>query len=236
MQSSLLQKISDGRTDLIFDLVDLQSPPIDYKTLMRHAAYYGDVSAIKYLVTQGAVLSELGSNFDLNSAAFHNHWQLCQYLLEHGANASMSNPNNGETPLHSAISKSNNLSTVIVAEVLLSHGANPNAKTIAYKETGAFMRDAKTQGETPLHRAAAFGSVELIDLLLSHGADVMATDHGGDTPLGWASWHLRPGAILSKLMHSGETLHPLHVQRMKSDHGFGYGGGTMNGLNGKPHL
>ena len=32
------------------------------------------------------------------------------------------------------------------------------------------MRDCRTKGETPLHRAAAFGGEETIDLLLAAGA------------------------------------------------------------------
>jgi ankyrin repeat protein len=68
-------------------------------------------------------------------------------------------------------------------------------------ETGAFMRDCRTKGETPLHRAAAFASEQAIQMLLNEGAIVDARDINGDTPLSWASWHLRPRAILRKLAH-----------------------------------
>ncbi len=63
------------------------------------------------------------------------------------------------------------------------------------------MRDCRTKGETALHRAAAFGSVETIQLLLDAGATVDAKDMNGDTPLGWASWYTRPDAVLRKLCH-----------------------------------
>ncbi len=56
--------------------------------------------------------------------------------------------------------------------------------------------DAET-GETPLHRAAAFGTEGTIELLLAAGARVDARDMTGETPLGWASWHGRPDAVLS---------------------------------------
>jgi hypothetical protein len=42
-----------------------------------------------------------------------------------------------------------------VVKLLVDKGADVNAKTIAGLETGAFMRDVRTKGETPLHRAAA---------------------------------------------------------------------------------
>jgi hypothetical protein len=68
-------------------------------------------------------------------------------------------------------------------------------------ETGAFMRDCRTKGETPLHRAAAFASEETIQLLLDAGATVDARDVNGDTPLGWASWYARPDTVLRKLCY-----------------------------------
>ena len=91
--------------------------------------------------------------------------------------------------------------------VLLAHGADPNGATKPGVETGAFMRDCRTRGETPLHRAAAFGTEETIQLLLDAGAKVDAHDANGESPLSWASWHLRPRlypqeALLRRLCHS----------------------------------
>ena len=68
-------------------------------------------------------------------------------------------------------------------------------------ETDSFMRDCRTKGETPLHRAAAFGTEETIQLLLDAGAQVDAKDMYGDSPLGWASWYVRPRPILRKLCY-----------------------------------
>jgi catalase len=44
------------------------------------------------------------------------------------------------------------------------------------------MRDCRTRGETPLHRAAAFGDAEAVQLLLDAGAVIDARDANGDTP------------------------------------------------------
>jgi hypothetical protein len=83
----------------------------------------------------------------------------------------------------------------------MANGADPNAKTKVGVPTGSFMRDCRTKGETPLHRAAAFGSSESIQLLLDAGAIKEAKDTNGDSPLAWASWHLRPDVILRKLCY-----------------------------------
>ena len=57
---------------------------------------------------------------------------------------------------------------------LCEHGAKPNKKTKMNIPTGAFMRDCRTKGETPLHRAAAFGDETVIQMLLDAGAKVKA--------------------------------------------------------------
>jgi ankyrin repeat protein len=88
-----------------------------------------------------------------------------------------------------------------VLEVLLAHGADPNCATKPSVATDQFMRDCRTKGETPLHRAAAFGTELTIQMLLDAGARVDAKDMYGDSALGWASWYLRPRSILRKLCY-----------------------------------
>ncbi len=63
------------------------------------------------------------------------------------------------------------------------------------------MRDVRTRGETPLHRAAAYGNDETITMLIDANAQIDAKDINGDTPLTWASWHLRPRSILRLLCY-----------------------------------
>jgi len=70
------------------------------------------------------------------------------------------------------------------------------------------MRDCRTKGETPLHRAAAFGGEDTIKLLLDAGARIDAADANGDTPLSWASWYLRPASILRMLCYGNFRIHP----------------------------
>ena len=236
----MLQTIIDGRTDLVFDYLEQGHPATATDShgtsLLRWCAYYGDVSAMKHLISKGAQLTELGPNFDLNGAAFHGHWRLCQFLLEQGANANMPLPDTGETPLHACLCAANNPVSTFIVELLLSHDADPNAQTLPHKATGGFMRDVYTRGETPLHRAAAFGNDKTIKLLLDAGADKTIKDKNGDSPLSWASWHLRPGKILALLAYDEHRIHPLHVERIQSDHGNGWGSGMYLNLLGKVHV
>jgi ankyrin repeat protein len=208
----MIERIADGRTDLVFDYI-AQGHPANATdsngvSLIKWCAYYGDVSAIKFLLEKGESLQSLGQNQGLNAAAFHGHWRLCQFLLERGARVNDAHPDTGETPLHSALCSDKRIGHGLVVKVLLAHGADPNAKTRPSAETGGFMRDVRTKAETPLHRAAAFGSEETIQMLLDAGATIDAKDMNGDSPLSWASWHLRPTGILRKLCHGNYHVNP----------------------------
>jgi ankyrin repeat protein len=207
----MLDRISDGRTDLVFDHVarggSARATDANGVSLIQWCAYYGDASAVRFLLANGESLASLGENFGLNEAAFHGHWRLCELLIEKGADPKHPLADTAETPLHLALT-SGRPGAHLVAKVLLLAGADPNAATTAGMETGSLMRDARTKGETPLHRAAAFASAETIQLLLDAGARVEARDAHGDSPLSWASWHLRPDAVLRKLCFGLFTIHP----------------------------
>jgi len=208
----MLERIADGRTDLVFEYLAAghaaASKDSGGVSLLQWCAYYGDVSAMRYLLMQGESIASLGENFGLSGAAFHGHWRLCQFLIEQGADANHPAPDNGETPLHAALCTANRLAHDLVVKVLLANGANPNHTTKPNAETGGFMRDCRTKAETPLHRAAAFGTEETIQMLLGAGAKIDAKDMNGDSPLGWASWYLRPDSILRKLCYADFKIRP----------------------------
>lgn len=198
---ALQDQISDGRTDLVLEYLAQNPVNPDLPSLLRDCAYYGDVSAIRFLLAHGASLDSQGADLGLNGASFHGHWRLVQFLLESGAKADQPSPDTGETPLHAALCTTDRLRHNLVVKILLAHGANPNAATKPGVETGGFMRDVRTRGETALHRAAAFGDEECIQMLLDAGAAKDVKDVNGDSPLTWASWHLRPAPILRLLCY-----------------------------------
>lgn len=212
MSATLLDRISNGRTDLVFDCASAglatRATDAEGVSLIQWCAYYGDVSAIRFLLANGESIQSLGENLDLNGAAFHGHWRLCQFLIEHAADVNHPLPDTGETPLHAALCQAESAAHTRVVRVLLAAGANPNCATKAGVETGGFMRDCRTRAETSLHRAAAFGTEEAIQLLLDAGARPDAKDSRGDSPLSWASWPLRPRSILRKLCYGDFRIRP----------------------------
>jgi ankyrin repeat protein len=177
-----LEEIVDGRTDAVFE-------------------YVAEGNSASGTDKDGVSLVK----------CFHGHWRLCQFLIERGADVNRPEPDTGETPLHSAVCTANRLKHNLVLKVLLAHGANPNCATKEDVETGGFMRDCRTKGETPLHRASAFGDEEAIQLLLDAGAVIDAKDMNGESPLSWASWHLRPASILRKLCYGSHRIHPQYT-------------------------
>lgn len=119
-------------------------------------------------------------------------------LLEHGADVERGYSSSRETPLHHATAPMGK-DNISVIKILLENKANPNAITIPSIPSHNFYQGAKTKGESPLHRAAAFCSEATIDLLLDYGGDTSQVDANGETPLSWACWHQRPKSLIEKL-------------------------------------
>jgi ankyrin repeat protein len=229
MKEQLLDRISRGRTDLVFELLKLP----DWKAVLHEGdhkpmqwfVYYNDTTALKAILNAGADLSSIDIDRELGHASFFGHWKVVDFLISHGADVNWSVPETGETPLHSALCKAGRPYFINVIKLLVENGADVNAKTIPGVETGAFMRDVRTKGETPLHRAAAYGDEIMIEYLVANGADKQARDAHGNSPISWASEHLRPGAILHLLSFEGQYVGENSRTKITSDHGCGWGNG-----------
>jgi ankyrin repeat protein len=235
--NEILNRIAKGRTDAVLELFAAPNAKgvltQGEVTALQWFVYYGDVTALKLAVEFLGGSANLQLDQELGNAAFMGHWRMCDYLLVLGANARFADPATGETALHSALSKAGRPFYLHTVRLLLLAGADPNAQTISGADTQAFMRDVRTKGETPLHRAAAFADVETIALLLEHGADKTIRDSDGDTPLSWASWHLRPGAVLRLLAHGPFSISDAHVAMSTSDHGAGWGTAMERNMHGE---
>ena len=223
----IIEYISRGRTDFIFQL--MKDP--NWKELLHEGqvkplqwlVYYNDTTGLKAVLEAGGNLDSINLNEELGNAAFFGHWKVCDFLIHNGADVNACVNKTNETPLHNALAKAGRPFYFYVVQLLVEKGADLNAKTIPGLETGAFMRDVRTKGETPLHRAAAYADEKTMRFLIENGAKKEAKDVNGDSPLSWASEHLRPGAILSLLSYGSHQVGEAHKLKNTSDHGHGWG-------------
>ncbi len=225
--TAIKSAISKGRTDFIFQLFrkpdwksSLNEGPIK---ILQWLVYYNDTTALRAVLEHGGNLSSINLNEELGNASFFGHWKVCDFLINQGADVNHRIEPTHETCLHNALVKPGRPYYYYTVRLLLENGAEVNVHTRPGEETGAFMCDVRTRGETPLHRAAAYSDAETIKLLLEHGADKEAKDSFGYSPLSWASEHLRPGSILELLAFGNHYIGKGHVHKNTSDHGAGWG-------------
>lgn len=225
----ILEYISRGRTDFILELMKKPGwPKLLHKGRVKPLqwlVYYNDTTGLRAVLENGGELDSIDLNAELGNAAFFGHWKVCDFLINRGADVNAPVGKTNETPLHNALAKAGRPYYFYVIKLLVEKGADVNAQTTPGIETGAFMRDVRTKGETPLHRAAAYADEQTIDFLLQNGADKTAKDVNGNSPLSWASEHLRPGRILALLAYDDHRIGEGHKVKNVSDHGQGWGNG-----------
>jgi ankyrin repeat protein len=166
-------------------------------TALVLASREGDLESAKLLLAAHADVNqqtEYGWT-PLLTATNNRHYKLSEYLIEHGADVNKVNKGNW-TPLYLATDNRNieggdfpvpkpDMDHLDYIKFLLDHGANPNlrVKDNTLTRTIFTMQWFLEAGATPFIRAAQSSDLELLKMLLAHGADPMIkTDHG-DTAL-----------------------------------------------------
>jgi cytohesin len=203
----MLQAALSSDLGTVEELV-LQGANINYNdawgnSAVFSAAWEGNTKALDLYYNLGAKISFDDANL-LCNAAYNAKVDSVEWLLKNGENANFSFTSTGENALHYTISKTTEMEDrEEIVKTLVAAGADVNKKTLVGKPTLCFMRDAFLKGETPLHRAAAYGNVAIIKMLLDAGADPTMKDANGDTPISWGSWHLRDSAVLRLLVYKG---------------------------------
>ena len=139
--------------------------------LVTHAIRNDWIDIVKLLITQYGYDPQqciiAGHCTALHTAAQWGHLHIVQYLHEeYNCNAYTTN-SDGNTPLHSAAC-GGHLDVVQYLHIK----CNCNINTINNHD-----------GTTPLHRAATNGHLNVVQYLLGCGADAIATDNYGATPL-----------------------------------------------------
>jgi ankyrin repeat protein len=166
-------------------------------TALAFAAREGDRDAVRLLLDAGADINQTTEYgwTPLLAAVQNRRYRLAADLLERGADPNIANKG-GWTPLYIAADNRNieagdyptrrpDMDHMALIARLLDKGANPNLRMASSTETRTIFTHQwlYEDGATPFLRAAQSGDLELMRLLLDHGADPsIATEHGV-TPL-----------------------------------------------------
>jgi ankyrin repeat protein len=166
-------------------------------TAMIFAAREGDLESTKALLEHGAKVNQVSEYgwTPLLTAINNRNYALALYLLDHGADPNLANKG-GWTPLYIATDNRNieggdypvpkpDVDHMVLIKALLDHGANVNAvvKENTLTRTIFTMQWFFESGASPFLRAAQSSDVDLMKVLLEHGADPKIRTDYGDTAL-----------------------------------------------------
>lgn len=149
-----------------YDAVDASDTDRGWTALLR-AATNGDEIMVRLLLEKGADIEARSpsNGTPLICAAEGKHEAIVNFLLMNGADANAED-DFGWKPLHRALV---NRGGERVAQMLLTHGANVDARCVYMK--------------TPLHHAIEKSNDPMVSFLLNAGADYEARDIAERTPL-----------------------------------------------------
>ena len=177
--------------------IPLEEVPIGGSTPLLFAARAGNVESARLLLDAGADLHDTAAdgNVPLVIAAHSGHASLTAFLLERGADVDAAPL--GYTALHAAVLRgelrdrrvrnTDPAAGLPLVEVLLAHGADPNARLTQptpvrrWSHDFAFMN--RWLGATPYWLASKFLEIEMMQTLAAAGADTRMASDDGTTPL-----------------------------------------------------
>jgi ankyrin repeat protein len=164
-------------------------------TPLLYAARENCIACVKVLLDHGADidLPDPDGVSPLLLAVMNANWDLAKTLIEAGADVDQWDVF-GEAPLFTAIgldTRRDGTNASIdppnetdgrgVIRLLLDRGANPNQQLTFHPAN--VRGSTNTRGATPLIRAAVNGDLELVKLLLEHGADAKLYMADRETPI-----------------------------------------------------
>ena len=170
-------------------------------TPLVYAARAGSVDAARVLIEAGADVNQVTRYgwSPLLAATQNRNYQMGKFLIERGADVNIANKG-GWTPLYLATDNRNleggdyptrapDMDHLEYIKLLLAAGADPNAQLIESTETRTVFTNQwlDEEGATAFLRASQSGDVELMRLLLEHGADPHLYTKLGVTPLAAAA-------------------------------------------------
>ena len=158
-----------------------------YVTLLFAAMARRHYRIVELLRREGAHKDVRGTNglTPLHSAAWYGDIEMVQVSLDHKVDVNASNLESGTSSYGSRF-----LSTLLTIHRLWSG--------VIRSYLGTPVNSRTNDGQTPLHQA---GTVEVVRLLLEHGANVNAVDNEGRAPLHSAGQRGKVGVVRMLLEH-----------------------------------
>ena len=176
---------------LIANQANIDAKDRNGRTAIHTAAWDGHWGPVQILAGDGADLNAADSHgvTALHIAAEAGHERMVRFLLGKGADASLKN-SDGLTPLRLAM-ESENTEVINVLRPFTERQFERVLKAGDYARTSEFLDinpgliNQHLHGLAPLHIAAREGHKDLVELLLSKGANIFAAEDNetGMTPL-----------------------------------------------------
>jgi hypothetical protein len=176
--------------------------PFFAASLLHVAAGTGKMDMLRLLLELGADVMAVGETYwtPLHCAADGGHAEVARVLVREYAADVTAITKSKWTPLHNAVAKDH---VDVVRVLVLDGGADVTAMStsgstpihtaciqgfigvarVLLEECGADVMSLDDTGWTPLHWAVFYRHSQLVRLLLKHGADVLAPEENGKTPL-----------------------------------------------------
>lgn len=175
------------------DVNDITGERHDYRTVLHHSIFSGNVDLIRLLLASGARYPKL--EFDkpspLDIAIISGRHDIVKLLIEFEADLNAGSKTTIGQPLHTALTQRIENKREIV-RILLDNGANPNSSTTSNRNTGPPLHDYLNAvrhcgaGAGHIQRSSAPGSspscsansqkefdLDMVRMLLMYGARVV---------------------------------------------------------------
>ncbi|RLL94123.1 hypothetical protein CFD26_102566 [Aspergillus turcosus] len=149
-----------------------------------------DLATVHQLLNRNVSLDEPYFDLPLIVAITHHHLDIVQLLYEHNVQGFRGEFN--ETEIHVAASAGN----LPILEFIWN-------KLKPRHQHDGFLHGADLHGETPLHDAAASGSLDCVRFLLREGVDVNSCSRHDMTPLHFAAKSPNAREIIEVLVQAG---------------------------------
>ncbi|XP_018410557.1 PREDICTED: palmitoyltransferase ZDHHC13 [Nanorana parkeri] len=219
---------------------DVRQPDGENVTLLHWAAINNRLELVKYFISKGAVVDQLGGT--LNSTPLHwavrqGHLQAVILLIKYGADPSLID-GEGYNSVHLAVL----FQHLPIIAYLIAKGLNIDSsdmngmtplmlsaqKVIGMEPTSFLLKmnpsvnlADKVHRNTALHWAVSSGNVNAVDLLLEAGASMDITNEKGETPLDLARQtrnrlilHILTGEASARASRNSRTLKALQKYEM----------------------